>query len=202
MGTRDARIDAYIAKSAEFARPILTHLRDAVHSACPAVEETIKWSMPYFTYKGMLCGMAAFKQHVTFGFWKGALITGVAPNSAQGGDAMGNLGKLTTLKDVPSRTVLTRYVKEAMRLNDEGSVVARPKGAPKPAAAVPPELRGALARNRKAAATFESFSPSQRREYVEWVIEAKRDETKAKRVAQAVEWLAEGKQRNWKYQNG
>ncbi|HUQ45850.1 MAG TPA: YdeI/OmpD-associated family protein [Gemmatimonadaceae bacterium] len=201
MGTRDPRIDAYIAKQKDFARPILVHLRDIVHAACPDVEETLKWSSPHFMYKGgMMCGMAAFKEHAIFGFWKGSLIEGVSPNRNNGGTAMGNFGCLTSVKDLPGRKQLTALIKEAMRLNDEGIVVARPKRAAKPEAVVPPELAAALKRNKPAAAQFDGFSPSNRREYIEWVDDAKREETKAKRVAQAVEWIAEGKARNWKYQ--
>jgi len=202
MGTRDPRVDAYIAKSADFAQPILTHLRDVVHAACPDVEETMKWSMPFFDYHGVMCNMAAFKAHATFGFWKGALIPGLAPNSNAGGESMGNLGRLTSVKDLPSRKVLTGYVKEAMRLNDDGVAVKKPKNAAKPDAKVPPDLAAALKKNRKAAATFDAFTAGQRREYVDWIVEAKREETRAKRVAQAVEWLAEGKKRNWKYEQG
>lgn len=199
MGTRDPRVDAYIAKSADFAQPILTHLRDVVHATCPDVQETMKWSMPFFDYNGVMCNMAAFKEHATFGFWKGALIPGLAPNSNHGGESMGNLGKLTSMKDLPSRKVLAGYVKAAMRLNEDGVTTRKPKKAAKPEAKVPPDLAAALKQNRQATATFEDFSPSQRREYVDWIVEAKREETRAKRVAQAVEWLAEGKTRNWKY---
>jgi uncharacterized protein YdeI (YjbR/CyaY-like superfamily) len=202
MGTRDPRVDAYIAKSADFAQPILTHLRDVVHAACPDVQETMKWSMPFFDYNGVMCNMAAFKAHATFGFWKGALIPGLAPNSNSGGESMGNLGKLTSVKDLPSRKVLTGYVKEAMRLNADGVAVKKPAKAAKPEAKVPPDLAAALKKNRKAAATFEAFPPGQRREYMTWIDEAKREETRAKRIAQAVEWLAEGKKRNWKYEQG
>ena len=202
MGTRDPRVDAYIEKSADFARPILTHLREVVHDSCPDVEETMKWSMPFFDYNGVMCNMAAFKQHATFGFWKGSLIPGLAPNSNAGGDSMGNLGRLTSMKDLPSRKVLSGYVKAAMRLNAEGTVVQKPKRKPKPEAAVPPELAAALKKNKRAAATWEKFPPGHRREYATWVAEAKREETKAKRVAQAVEWIAEGKARNWKYEQG
>jgi hypothetical protein len=202
MGTRDQRIDAYIAKSADFAQPILVYLRETVHAACPDVEETIKWGMPHFDYKGIMCAMAAFSQHATFGFWKGSLIPGLGPNSANGGDAMGNLGKITSVKELPPRKVLAGYVKEAMRLNEEGIAVKKPKKAPKPEAKVPAELAAALKKNRKAAAAFERFPPGHRREYAEWIGEAKRDETKAKRVDQAVEWIAEGKSRNWKYERG
>lgn len=201
MGTRDPRVDAYIAKSADFAQPILTHLRDVVHDACPDVQETMKWSMPFFDYHGVMCNMAAFKQHATFGFWKGKHIPGLAPNSNSGGDSMGNLGRLTSLKDLPSRKVLAGYVKEAMRLNEEHVPATKAKKAPKPEAGTPPDLAAALKKNRKAAATFEGFPPGQRREYVNWITEAKREETRAKRVAQAVEWLAEGKKRNWKYES-
>lgn len=199
MGTRDPRVDAYIANSAEFAQPILTHLREVVHDACPDVQETMKWSMPFFDYHGVMCNMAAFKQHATFGFWKGSRIPGLAPNSSSGGASMGNLGRLTSVKDLPGRKVLSGYVKAAMRLNEDGVVVHKRK-APKAEAAVPPELAAALKKNRKAAATWEKFPPGHRREYATWITEAKREETKAKRVAQAVEWLAEGKARNWKYE--
>lgn len=200
MGTRDPRVDAYIAKSADFAKPILTHLRDVVHAACPQVQETMKWSMPHFDYTGIMCGMAAFKEHAIFGFWKASLIPGLGPNSANGGEAMGNLGCITSVKDLPSKRALSGYVKEAMRLNDEGIVVQKVKKAPKPEAKVPSELASALKKNRKAAATFETFPPSHRREYIEWIAEAKRPETKDKRLAQAIEWIAEGKSRNWKYE--
>ena len=202
MGTRDPRIDAYIAKQKDFAKPILVHIREVVHATCPDVEETMKWSSPHFDYKGaMMCGMAAFKEHAVFGFWKGSLIEGVSPNRNNGGEAMGNFGCLRSVKDLPRRKQLASLIKAAMRLNDEGIVVPRPKRAPKPEATVPAELAAALKKDRKAAVQFEAFSPSHRREYVEWIDEAKREETKAKRVAQAVEWIAEGKGRNWKYQS-
>jgi uncharacterized protein YdeI (YjbR/CyaY-like superfamily) len=199
MGTRDPRVDAYIARSADFARPILTHLRAVVHAACPDVTEEMKWSVPHFGYKGMMCAMAAFKKHAIFGFWKGSLIPGLQPNSNNGGDAMGNMGRITSIKDLPPKKVLIGYVKQAMRLNEEGISVAKPKKAPKPEPQVPPDLTSALAKNAKAKKAFAAFPPSHRREYVEWVTEAKREETRAKRIAQTVEWVAEGKSRNWKY---
>jgi uncharacterized protein YdeI (YjbR/CyaY-like superfamily) len=201
MGTRDPRIDTYIARQKDFAKPILTHIRAVVHAACPEVEETLKWSSPHFMYKGsMMCGMAGFKEHAIFGFWKGKLIDGVSPNRNNGGEAMGNFGKLTSVKDLPNKATMTSLIRQAMKLNDEGITVPRPKRAARPEAAVPAELKAALTRNKKAAAHFAAFPPGHRREYVEWISEAKRDETKAKRVAQAVEWIAEGKARNWKYQ--
>lgn len=196
MGSRDPRIDAYIAKSAEFARPILTHLREVVHVGCPGVEETMKWSMPHFTHHGMLCGMAAFREHCTFGFWKGALVVDAGDRSA---DAMGQFGCIRTLKDLPAKRVLVGYVKRAAQLNEDGVKVPRAPRAARAAIPVPAELTAALAKNRKALAAFEAFPPSHRREYVEWIADARRDDTKQRRIAQAVEWMAEGKQRNWKY---
>ena len=199
MPTRDPRIDSYIEKSAPFARPILTHLREVVHGACPEVEETVKWGFPHFQYRGMLCAMASFKEHCTFGFWKGALIVDRGGENAE--QAMGQFGRISSLEELPPKRVLAGYVKEAMRLNEEG--VKAPRRAPsktKRPAVVPDDLAAALRRNAKARATFDAFSASHRREYVEWITEAKREETRERRVATAVEWLAEGKSRNWKYE--
>lgn len=196
MGTRDPRVDAYIRKSAEFARPILERLREDVHACCPEVVETIKWSMPAFEYEGLLCGLAAFKKHCTFGFWKHALVVGDDPKAEE---AMGSFGRITSLADLPGRSVFRRYVRKAMRLNEQGVKAPREKARPREPIPMHPELRRALARDAKAGATFKAFSPSHRREYLEWIAEAKQDETRARRIAQAVEWLAEGKHRNWKY---
>lgn len=200
MGTRDPRVDAYIAKSAPFARPILDHLREVVHATCPDVEEAMKWSFPHFMYHGMMCAMSAFKQHCAFGFWKGALIVADAKND----EAMGQFGRIASLADLPPRRTIEAYVRRAMKLNAENVKPPRTTkdAQPKPPVALPDDLRAALAKNKKAAATYEGFSPSGRREYVEWITEAKRAETREKRVLQAVEWMAEGKQRNWKYQPG
>ena len=197
MGTRDPRVDAYIARSAEFARPILSHLREIVHSACPEVEETLKWSAPHFMYRGMLAGMSAFKAHCAFGFWKGSLVTG-----GDGGveaQAMGQFGRITSLDDLPPRRVIIGYVKQAMKLNEEGVKTPKRRKTPKPEPLMPAELAAALAKNAKARATFEAFSPSHQREYVEWIAEAKGEETRQRRLANALEWMAEGKARNWKY---
>jgi uncharacterized protein YdeI (YjbR/CyaY-like superfamily) len=201
MGTRDARVDDYIAKSTEFARPILTYLRDLVHAACPDVEETMKWSFPHFMYKGMLCSMASFKEHCSFGFWKSSLI--VEKDDAPAEKAAGQFGRITQLSDLPSKKVLTGYIKEAMKLNEAGVKAPSPMTPkkPKPELVVPDDLAGALQANEKARATFENFSPSQKREYVEWLTEAKTDTTRARRLETAIEWMAEGKSRNWKYMN-
>ena len=196
MGTRDPRVDAYIERSAPFAQPILEHSRSVMHEACPNVEETMKWSMPHFMYHGMLGGMSAFKAHCAFGFWKGTLIV---PEQEEA--AMGQFGRIESIKDLPPRRKFVGYVKKAMKLNEEG--VAAPRAArsrPKKPLPMPSDLAKALGRNRKARATFDAFPPSHRREYIEWITEAKREDTRARRVDQAVEWMADGKSRNWKYQ--
>lgn len=201
MASRDPRIDAYIAKSAEFAQPILTRLREIVHEACPQVEEAIKWGMPTFLYDGgILCGMAAFKQHASFGFWKHARVMGEDDPR----DGMGSYGKMTRLSDLPPKRQFVADIKKAMRLQKEGVKTPGPRktSAPKPPPEAPVDLAAALKKNAKARATFEAFAPSRKREYIEWITEAKRGETRARRLTQAVEWLAEGRQRHWKHQNG
>ncbi len=199
MGKKDDRIDAYIAKSADFAKPILAYFRDLVHANCPDVEETVKWSHPNFVYKGMMCGMASFKEHCAIGFWKHSLVIGERDGKAK--DSMGSLGRITKLSDLPSKKVLAGYIKKAMELNETGvKKAAPPKKPPKPVV-VPDDLARALSKNAKARATFEGFSPSHKREYIEWITEAKTDATRNRRLETAMEWLAEGKPRNWKYMN-
>ena len=200
MGSRDDRVDAYITKSADFARPILTHLREVVHAACPDVEETMKWSFPHFMYKGMLCSMASFKEHCAFGFWKSSLIA--TKGESDGEPAAGQFGRITKLSDLPSKKILSGYIKEAMKLNDAG---VKPPSRSKPKSpkelVVPDDLAGALKKNRQALAAFEKFSPSHKREYIEWITEAKTEATRTRRLETAVQWMAEGKPRNWKYMN-
>jgi uncharacterized protein YdeI (YjbR/CyaY-like superfamily) len=198
MGKKDPRVDDYIQNSAEFARPILKHLRAAVHGACPEVAETIKWGMPFFDYKGTMCHMAAFKGHCAFGFWKGSLILDESSRAAEN-EAMGHFGRLTRLSDLPDDKRLAAYIREAARLNDEGIKVARRKPAQKKEIPVPEDLRSALRKSKKALATFEAFRPSHRREYVQWITEAKRDQTRQTRIQTAVKWMADGKARNWKH---
>ena len=193
----DPRIDAYIVRQADFARPILEHLRRNVREAAPEVEETIKWSMPHFTYKGRLfAGMAAFKAHATFGLWQASAVLG---ETGAERDAMGQFGRLTSVADLPPEAELKALIARAASVA-AGGPKPRPKKPPKPELATPDDLRAALDSQPKAAATFDAFPPSCRREYVEWVTEAKRPETRAKRLAQTVEWLAQGKRRNWKYE--
>jgi uncharacterized protein YdeI (YjbR/CyaY-like superfamily) len=194
----DPRLDSYIERQADFARPILEHLRSALHSACPETEETLKWGMPHFLYKGrMLAGMAAFKAHATFGFWRAKEVLG---ETGAEREAMGQFGRLTCVADLPPDDVLRALIRKAMAVTDSGPRPVRPKAGPKPELEAPPELETALSANPAARATFDGFPPSCRREYVQWVVEAKRPETRDKRIAQAVEWMAEGKRRNWKYE--
>lgn len=194
MGKKDPRVDAYIARSADFAKPILRHLRSLVHKGCPDVEETMKWSAPFFDYEGrILASMAAFKEHCAFGFWKGSLIV---PGKK---DAMGQFGRITKLSDLPGDKVMIGYVREAARLNEEGVNTPRPVKHPKKEIPMPADLTAALKKNARARATFDAFSPSHKRDYLEWIIEAKAEETRKKRLETAVEWMAEGKPRNWKY---
>jgi uncharacterized protein YdeI (YjbR/CyaY-like superfamily) len=193
----DPRIDAYIARQSDFARPILVHLRAIVHEACPDGEETLKWSMPSFLYKGkILAGFAAFKAHATFGYWNDSMLSQDEKNRS----AMGQFGRLTSLEDLPSKATLVDLTRKSMALIESGAKPPRAT-AKKAPFTVPQDLRAALDAEPKAAATFDAFPPSCQRDYVEWVTEAKRDETRAKRLAQTIEWLAEGKRRNWKYEN-
>lgn len=196
---RDSRVDAYIAKSAEFARPILAEVRERLHAACPDLEEAIKWGMPSFLYNGgILASMAAFKQHVSFGYWKHHEVMGEAER-----DGMGSYGKMASLKDLPAKRTMQADIKRAMKLNEAGAKSAAPKKqrAIRPLPEVPADLAAAFKANRKAKAIFDGFPPSAQRDYLEWIIEAKREDTRARRLAQAVEWMAEGKRRNWKYES-
>lgn len=199
MANHDPRVDAYIAKSADFARPILEQLRASVHATCPEVEETIKWGMPFFSYNAApMCMMAAFKQHCSFGFWLSKEVTGGSDE-----DGMGQFGKLASLQDLPPTKQLTAYLKKAMALNEAGVKKAHPKVAAKPSPILPDDLAALLAQKKHAAArkTYEAFSPGARREYIDWIGEAKTEATRQKRVATTLEWLAEGRKRNWKYEN-
>jgi len=201
MPKKDPRIDAYIDKAADFAKPILQHWRSLVHRACPDVEETMKWSFPHFDYKGeMMCSMAAFKQHCAFGFWKAALMKDATlVENAKSQEAMGHLGRITSLKDLPSDKIIAGYIKEAAKLNDEGKKVAKPKSKEKKDLKVPGYFMDMLKKNKKAFATFENFNYTNRKEYVEWITEAKTEETRNNRLTQAIKWMAEGKIRHWKY---
>ena len=193
-------VDAYIAKAAPFAQPVLNHLRYLVHKTSPEIEENIKWGMPSFEYKGMLCGFASFKQHCTFGFWKASLMKDkVLMENARSESAMGHLGRITSLKDLPSDKKITAWIKEAMKLNEEGKKVVKAKPVVKKDLVIPAFIPLAIKKNKKAWGTYEKFSPSAKKDYVEWIDEAKSEETRNKRLLQAIEWMAEGKPRNRKY---
>lgn len=201
------KVDVYIAKSADFAQPILQHLRGLVHRACPDVVEEMKWSRPFFLHGGViLCNISAFKAHCSFGFWGAEIGNVLAGDGVVQEGGMGSLGKITSMKDLPLEKKLLGYIRQAAQLIDAGQgdnrvvVARRVVKAPKPPVEVPAEFTAALRRDRKAAAAYAAFSPSCQREYAEWITEAKRPETRQRRIAQAVEWIGEGKQRNWKYQ--
>lgn len=203
MAKKEIKIDAYIAKSADFAKPILLHIRDLVHKACPDVEEKIKWSMPFFDYKGeMLCHMAAFKQHAVLSFWKAALMKDpVLLENARAETAMGHLGRLTSLKDLPPDKKITAWIKEAMQLTDKGiKLPSKPKPLDQKVMEVPGYFAKALAKNKKAKQVFDKFPPSHKKEYLGWITEAKTEETRNRRMTTAIEWISEGKGKNWKYE--
>ncbi len=196
----DKLIDNYIEKVQPFAKPILSHLRKLIHETCPDVEENIKWGMPSFEYKGLMCGFAAFKQHCTFGFWKASLMNDpTLILNAKSETAMGHLGRITSLKDLPSDKKIIGHIKEAMKLNNEGIKVVKAKPTTNEELIVPDKILKAIKKNNTAYKTFEAFSASNKKEYIYWITEAKTEATKEKRLAQAIEWMAEGKPRNWKY---
>jgi uncharacterized protein YdeI (YjbR/CyaY-like superfamily) len=203
MGKKDKRVDDYIKKAQPFAQPILTHLRELIHKANPEVEENIKWGMPSFEYKGPCIGIASFKKHAVLGFWKSALIKDpkgyLWERANKGGEAMGNLGRITSLKDLPPDKVIIDFIKQAKKLNDEGVKMVRERKE-KGELEVPGYLTAALKRNKAAKTTFDAFSTSKKRDYIEWLTEAKTDATREKRLDQAIEWMAEGKARHWKYE--
>jgi uncharacterized protein YdeI (YjbR/CyaY-like superfamily) len=198
---KNPAVDAYIAKSAEFARPILARLRALMHKTCPQIEETIKWGVPHFEYKGVVANMAAFKQHASFGFWKQKLMDDPARFFPAADDSSMGGRKIRALSDLPSDAVLTRYIKVAVALNEQGVKLPNAGRKKKPPVKPPADLLAALTKNAKARATYEAFPPSKQREYAEWLTEAKQEATRQKRLVTAIEWMAEGKSRHWKYQN-
>ena len=202
------KVDAYLGKVQPFALPIMEHLRDLVHKGCPEVEETIKWSRPFFEHRGViLCNMSAFKEHCSFGFWGEEIGAVLREAKVLQEDGMGSLGRITDLKDLPSDKRMLGWIRQAAGFIDRGEytspIAARNKvvKAPKTPLAIAPEFASALQKNKRATAAFAEFSPSCKREYAEWIADAKRPETRNKRIATAIDWIAEGKQRNWKYQN-
>jgi len=194
VSKRDPRIDAYIAKQADWAQPIFKHLRTVIHEGCPEIEETLKWSSPSFMYHGILCGFAGFKAHAMFGFWKHDLLFKTKLTGA------GSFGRITSMDDLPPKREIIALIKKAMVLNEKGvKAPVKHDRPPKPALRTPADFSVALKKNKKAAANYDAFSPSAKRDYVEWITDAKTDATRTKRLATAVEWIAEGKKRMWKY---
>src|SRR5450432_2920574 len=201
MKNKNPAFDAYIAKAQPFARPILTKIRALFHRACPEIEEVMKWSHPSFACQGIVAGMAAFKEHMRFGFWKESLLKNpeLIFKSAKRHQEFG----LRSLDDLAADDVIIASIREAVQLNVAGVKPVRPKNlTPRPAAEPPDYFLAALRKKKGALAVFEKFSPSARREYVEWLLEARQDATRARRLATAVDWIAEGKSRNWKYASG
>jgi uncharacterized protein YdeI (YjbR/CyaY-like superfamily) len=197
MEKKDPRVDAYIEKAAPFARPILKRLREAVHSGCPVIEETIKWQMPFFEHKGPLCFMAAFKKHCAFGFWKGRRIFGEEKTE---NEAMGQFGRIESITDLPNDKLLIGYVRKAAALSEAEIKSAPPRRSPeKRKLVLPADLKTALRKNPKAQKAFENFSYTHKREYAEWIAGAKRAETRERRLKTAIQWIGQGKPQNWKY---
>lgn len=205
MSKKDKRIDAYITKAQPFAQPILKHLRKLVHQGCPEVEETVKWGMPCFEYKGPMCSMASFKQHAVFGFWKFKLLNDpknyLGQIKADGGSSMGNLGRITSIKDLPPDKAMIGFIKQAVKLNEEG--VKMDKKVKNPATAknttAPKDFLDALKKNKKAFAIWTDWTPGKKKEYVQWITESKSEDTRASRIKTSVDWISENKIRNWKY---
>jgi len=201
MDQYDSRVDDYIAKSADFAKPILTHLRDLVHRASPELKETMKWSSPFFDHEGPVCQLAAFKQHCAFGFWKAALMEDPNQILNQQPDTAGSIGRITSLADLPADEVLIAYIQQALSLNLQGIKAAhRVKAtADKTALSIPSYFTEILDKNYLVKQQFEKFSHSQQKEYISWFEDAKTEATRNKRLETATEWIEEGKIRNWKY---
>jgi uncharacterized protein YdeI (YjbR/CyaY-like superfamily) len=202
MGQFDPRIDAFIDKSADFAKPILMHIREVVHKASPLVNETIKWGMPFFDYKGPICMMAAFKQHCAFGFWKASRLNdpqGLLKGSDEEASA-GSFGRINSLADLPPDEALLGFVLQMIGINERGVKEVKKPAVPKAELPMPADFGKLLEKNPSALEHFVNFSPSKKREYLEWFVEAKSDATREKRMQQALEWITEGKSRNWKYQ--
>lgn len=205
MPVKDKRIDAYIEKAQPFARPVLKKLRLLVYKGVPAVQETIKWGMPFFDYKGTLCSFASFKEHAVFGFWKYKLLNDpkgyLQENAAKGGTAMGNFGRIKSLNDLPPDKVIIDFLKQAKKLNEENVKLPVRKKTVNSGLKLPQYFTKELKKNKQAAQTFQELSPSHKREYLEWITEAKTEPTRRKRLETSIVWLSEGKSRNWKYQS-
>jgi uncharacterized protein YdeI (YjbR/CyaY-like superfamily) len=201
MEQYDARVDTYIAKSAPFAQPILKHLRQLVHETSPLLTETMKWGFPFFDYKGSVCQMAAFKEHMGFGFWKARQLNDPGKVIHFEDGTAGSFGKITSLSDLPADEILVDFIKQAIALNEGGTKkpIVKKETAPKAPIEMPIDFADLLAANPSARDVYEKFSPSHKREYLEWIIDAKTDATRQKRMETAIVQIVEGKSKNWKY---
>ncbi|MGC4072548.1 MAG: YdeI/OmpD-associated family protein [Nibricoccus sp.] len=199
MATKDSRVDSYIDEAEEFARPILKHLRKVIHQGCPKAVETIKWGCPFFNYKGLLCGFAAFKAHCSLFFWRDIDVSKWLEKTNTAGAGMGQFGKITSRADLPKDSVLLACVRAAVE--QRNAPASKTKRARKPGKElpVPADLKKALAANTKASTTFKNFAPSHRRAYIDWITDARQPATREKRLSTTIEWLTEGKPQNWKY---
>ncbi|HEY9156022.1 MAG TPA: YdeI/OmpD-associated family protein [Opitutaceae bacterium] len=200
MPTKDPRVDAYIAAAPEFARPILSHLRKLIHQGCPEAAETMKWSRPFFEYKGLLCGFAAFKAHCSLFFWQDIDLGNTFQKDADPESGAGRVEKIEKLSDLPKDDVLVACVRSAVQQRDTPKTKAKRVREPVKEVPVPTDLKKAISANVKANTVFKALAPSHRREYINWIVEAKRPETRAKRIQTTVDWLSEGKKLNWKYE--
>src|SRR5579872_1709140 len=202
MGQYDERVDAYIAKSPDFAKPILIHIRELVHRVAPELSEAMKWGFPFFDYKGPVCQMAAFKRHCAFGFWREKMLNDPKGYLKVDGEksSAGSFGQILSINDLPPEEVLTDFIHQAIAINEKGVKVEKKPAAPKPELTMPADFDKLLRANMAAMDNFEKFAPSKKREYLEWFADAKSEATREKRMEQALEWIAEGKSRNWKYQ--
>ena len=202
MGQYNERVDAYIAKSADFAKPILIHIRELVHRAAPELTEIIKWGFPFFDYKGPVCQMAAFKRHCAFGFWKEKMLNDPKGYLKVDGEesSAGSFGQIVSLSDLPPDDVIIDFIRQAIAINEKGIKTEKKQASPNAELPMPDDFAKLLTGSLAAADNFEKFSPSKKREYLEWFAEAKSEATRQKRIDQALEWIAEGKSRNWKYQ--
>ncbi|MEM9410128.1 MAG: YdeI/OmpD-associated family protein [Planctomycetota bacterium] len=201
MPKLDPRVDQYIENSPEYAQPILSKIRKAFHKGCPEVEEAIKWGCPHFLHHGMLGGMASFKKHVSFGFWRSKELEDPEELFETGTGKKASMcnAHVHNLKELPTQKVLVDYVRRATILN-QTSPSPKKASTKKISTEIPTDLADALKKNTKAKKTFESFAPSHKRDYIEWINEAKRKATREKRLATTIEWLSEGRRRNWKYE--
>ncbi len=200
MAQYDERVDTYINKAEPFAQPILNHIRNLAHQASPLINETIKWGFPHFEYKATICSMASFKAHCAFGFWKASLMKDPYQLFGERDSAMGQLGRIEKLEDLPSDKILTEYILEALRIDESGVKLKKTATTPKAEIPMPTDFADDLNQNPRAKQIFENFSPSHKREYLEWITTAKTETTRLKRMATTIEWLTEGKSLNWKYQ--